>query len=105
MLKEIMEMASHDDFMNVSRIMVDRRNRTKLCSEMKSSGIFTTMEDCWTPEHLHSYYCKADGVLLGLEETARESNSAKLIHRLQLIGAFNPGLNQVLRKFIERACV
>ena len=105
MLQEIMDMRSSDDFMRVSRDMISRHSRTELCEEMKTAGIIISSEDCWTPEQLHSFYCRSNGVESGLDATSADGDSAKLVHRLQLIGTFNPGLTQSLRKFIEKICV
>lgn len=105
MLQSILEMRSTLDFISVSRDLVSKSGKTQLYKDIAEAGLVFSCEVLWTPEELACYCRQSDGIDLGLRDTENEETPTKVIHRLQMVGAFNSGLRSYVARLISRVCV
>lgn len=105
MVRKILDMKSEGDFLKLSRELVTKNGRAGLYDAIQKSGLVFSCADCWTPEDLNHICHQVDGVARGIKGTEGEDEPSKLVHRLQMLGAFNPGLKHYIAQLISRVCV
>lgn len=105
MVQRIFNMKSEGDLLKLSRELITKNGRAKLYDAIQQSGLVFSYADCWTPEDLNWICHQMDGVARGLKQTDGADEPVKLVRRLQLIGALNPGLKSYITQLISRVCV
>lgn len=105
MVKEIIEMQGLDDFMRISRNLILPDSRTNLYNSIVASNITLLSDDLWTDEQLDAVISDQMFIEKAIEKTATEGVSAKVLHRLQLLGKCNPGIRRYILQYISRACM
>lgn len=105
MVDRILNMRVMDDFISVSCDLLNKSNRSALYDSIVDSGLVMLSEDAWTPEELDCIARRSNGVVDALDMTVEEPKSARLLHRLQLIGWCNPGICRYIQQVLQRACV
>lgn len=105
MVDKILAIKTTADFTFVSCELLKKEAKTALYDSMASSGILMLNEDAWTPEELDTIAKYPQRLEEAIARTEGEDDSAKLLHRLQLIGRCNPGISKYIQQVLQRACV
>lgn len=105
MINRILEMDCSTSFISVSRDLVLKDKQRELADSLTRSAITLSSEAMWTPEELNAKLGATNGITEALKFTAGEDDSAKLLHRLQILGYANPGIHRFIQQFLQRACV
>ncbi len=105
MLGAILEMSNYKDFLKTSCRLLTASARSELYHEISDAGYVLLLQDLWEEDRLIPMVVSEQSVVQSLKETTDDEVTAKIVHRLQLLGKANPGLEKYLYSYLSRACV
>lgn len=105
MVDEILSMCDLSKFTELGIRLTKSSERTELYRSILEKGHPLLLEDLWTPEQLDEFCMTRQSLEEALKQTENEEPSAKLLHRLQLLGHCNPALKKPIGNYLKKACV
>lgn len=105
MLTAVKEMSTIEAFLNVSRHLLKPECQAALFSEVTELGIPLCYSDMWSDDMLYEAASSDVNILYALRDTKDEPLPVMLVHRFQLLGECNPGIQDFINNYLERACV
>jgi len=105
MLGAILEMRDYKDFLKTSCRLLTANARSELYHEISDANYVLLLQDLWEEDRLIPMVVGEQSIVQSLGETEGDEIPAKIVHRLQLLGKANPGLEKYLYSYLSRACV
>lgn len=105
LLDNILNMKTFADFEEVSKQLCSKPNRTEFFKELRARNIVMSSDSIYPVEDLVASGYQTGSIEKMLVATADEAVEDKVLHRLQYLGQFNPGLKSFIFKTLSKACV
>lgn len=105
MLKELMEATTPREFMSASRLFASSEGRLSFTQELLNENIVLSADDMLTPEEVDACVRTEDSINAALAASEQENIPKCVVHRLQILGGCNPGIQRFVDSFLKRACL
>lgn len=105
MLNELNSMETEEDFDSVAKDLLSADKRVELFGDILEELLVFKSEDLWTNAYINEITNNQTNITKALQCTVGEGLAERTLHRLQLLGYLNPGIQTYIDNYLSRACV